>query len=341
MLTPAGAGRPGRDPAVLPRLPGAGRPALHAGVPAGADLQAHPLSGVDEPACAGCCATRPGRSRPRSSCSPCCWWWRRASPGSPSTRPSREVFASILDAMWWAIVTMTTVGYGDMVPVTPLGKLVGGLIAVIGLGMVALPAGLLASGFSEQLHQRRREFEARGRAASSPDGAISPRKATGSRSCATGSASPITRPRRSCACSRTPRATAAARIAAARGRRRNGPAPVRPDRSPGRVRDRPPASGGLEADLGDLLDRARHRGLDLELARIHSRMCISARLQPAVDRDHVARQRIGGIAQRPRQRRADQARTPARGRPAWPAPPSRRSPSRVSAARSMPRKTGR
>ena len=70
-----------------------------------------------------------------------------------------EVFASVPDAMWWAIVTMTTVGYGDMVPVTPLGKFVGGVIAIIGLGMVALPAGMLASGFSEQLHQRRREFE--------------------------------------------------------------------------------------------------------------------------------------------------------------------------------------
>lgn len=70
-----------------------------------------------------------------------------------------QVFASIPDAMWWAIVTMTTVGYGDMVPVTPFGKLVGGVIAVIGLGMVALPAGLLASGFSEQLRRRRREFE--------------------------------------------------------------------------------------------------------------------------------------------------------------------------------------
>lgn len=70
-----------------------------------------------------------------------------------------QVFGSIPDAMWWAIVTMTTVGYGDMVPVTPLGKVIGGLIAIIGLGMVALPAGMLASGFSEQLHQRRREFE--------------------------------------------------------------------------------------------------------------------------------------------------------------------------------------
>jgi voltage-gated potassium channel len=69
------------------------------------------------------------------------------------------VFASIPDAMWWAIVTMTTVGYGDMVPVTTLGKVIGGVIAVIGLGMVALPAGLLAAGFSEQLHQRKRAFE--------------------------------------------------------------------------------------------------------------------------------------------------------------------------------------
>ena len=71
-----------------------------------------------------------------------------------------EKFGSIPDAMYWAITTMTTVGYGDVVPVTPWGKLLAGAIGVIGIGMVALPAGLLASGFSEQLHQRRREFEA-------------------------------------------------------------------------------------------------------------------------------------------------------------------------------------
>ena len=69
-----------------------------------------------------------------------------------------RVFASIPDAMWWAIVTMTTVGYGDVVPVTVAGKMIGSVIAIIGLGMVALPAGLLASGFSDQLHQRRRAF---------------------------------------------------------------------------------------------------------------------------------------------------------------------------------------
>jgi voltage-gated potassium channel len=70
-----------------------------------------------------------------------------------------EKFGSIPDAMYWAITTMTTVGYGDVVPVTPWGKLLAGAIGVIGIGMVALPAGLLASGFSDQLHQRRREFE--------------------------------------------------------------------------------------------------------------------------------------------------------------------------------------
>jgi len=71
-----------------------------------------------------------------------------------------ENFGSIPAAMYWAIVTMTTVGYGDVVPVTALGKLLAAIIGLIGVGMVALPAGLLASGFSQQLHERRREFEA-------------------------------------------------------------------------------------------------------------------------------------------------------------------------------------
>ncbi|KKO45367.1 Ion transport protein [Arsukibacterium ikkense] len=70
-----------------------------------------------------------------------------------------EHFSSIPQAMWWSLVTLTTVGYGDVTPVTGLGRLFGGLITIVGIGMVALPAGILASGFSEQLSRRRQFFQ--------------------------------------------------------------------------------------------------------------------------------------------------------------------------------------
>lgn len=69
-----------------------------------------------------------------------------------------DKFGSIPDAMWWAITTLTTVGYGDVTPITPWGKFFGGTITLLGMGMVALPAGILASSFSEQAHQRRETF---------------------------------------------------------------------------------------------------------------------------------------------------------------------------------------
>ena len=71
-----------------------------------------------------------------------------------------EAFGTIPDALWWAVITMTTVGFGDVVPITPAGRVIGGVIAVIGIGMVALPAGLLAAAFSEQIHLRDQRFEA-------------------------------------------------------------------------------------------------------------------------------------------------------------------------------------
>lgn len=72
-----------------------------------------------------------------------------------------DKFGSIPDAMWWAMATLTTVGYGDVVPITGLGKLFGGFITLIGMGMVALPAGILASGFANQFARRRLQYEER------------------------------------------------------------------------------------------------------------------------------------------------------------------------------------
>ena len=69
-----------------------------------------------------------------------------------------EVFRSIPASMWWTMVTLTTVGYGDVVPVTSLGRVMGAVIMLLGIGMVALPAGMLASRFSDELHQRREDF---------------------------------------------------------------------------------------------------------------------------------------------------------------------------------------
>lgn len=59
-----------------------------------------------------------------------------------------RAFSSIPATMWWAVASLTTVGYGDIYPITPLGKLLAAVSAILGVGLVALPAGILASGFS-------------------------------------------------------------------------------------------------------------------------------------------------------------------------------------------------
>lgn len=77
-------------------------------------------------------------------------------------RQSQPVdFGSIPAAMWWAFVTLTTVGYGDVTPITVGGKIFGALITVIGVGMVALPTGILASGFARQIRLRDEQYEAK------------------------------------------------------------------------------------------------------------------------------------------------------------------------------------
>lgn len=66
-----------------------------------------------------------------------------------------EVFSDIPSTMWWAVATMTTVGYGDTYPVTPAGKVLGGLVAILGIAFFALPAGILGSGFVDEVQQAR------------------------------------------------------------------------------------------------------------------------------------------------------------------------------------------
>ena len=67
-----------------------------------------------------------------------------------------EVFGSIPSSAWWALATLTTIGYGDVVPITAIGRVFGGIIMVFGLGMFALPIGIIATGFSHEAN--RREF---------------------------------------------------------------------------------------------------------------------------------------------------------------------------------------
>ena len=82
-------------------------------------------------------------------------------------------FGSIPAAMWWAFATLTTVGYGDVTPLTVGGKIFGAAITVVGLGMVALPTGILASGFAQQLKCRADAYKASAEAAWD-DGVLTP-----------------------------------------------------------------------------------------------------------------------------------------------------------------------
>jgi len=65
-----------------------------------------------------------------------------------------EAFASVPHAMWWGLATLTTVGYGDVTPVTAIGRIMGGFVTIIGVGMFALPAAILASGYTREFRRR-------------------------------------------------------------------------------------------------------------------------------------------------------------------------------------------
>ena len=69
-----------------------------------------------------------------------------------TVQPDR--LGSIPAAMWWAVATLTTVGYGDVTPATTLGKMIGAIVMIMGVGMFALPIAIIASGFADEIHRR-------------------------------------------------------------------------------------------------------------------------------------------------------------------------------------------
>lgn len=70
-----------------------------------------------------------------------------------------EKFGSIPQAMWWAIVTLTSVGYGDVTPITSLGKIFGSVIIILGILTVALPSGILAAAFTDFTRKNQKKYE--------------------------------------------------------------------------------------------------------------------------------------------------------------------------------------
>lgn len=68
-----------------------------------------------------------------------------------------ENFPNIFSSFWWAVATLTTVGYGDIYPITGWGKFLSGIIALLGIGLVALPTGIISSGFMKEIHKNKKK----------------------------------------------------------------------------------------------------------------------------------------------------------------------------------------
>jgi len=66
-----------------------------------------------------------------------------------------DEFGSIPRALWWSVITLTTVGYGDAAPITPMGKVFASMVALSGIALVAMPTGIIAAAFSEAMQRRR------------------------------------------------------------------------------------------------------------------------------------------------------------------------------------------
>ncbi|MBQ3657040.1 MAG: ion transporter [Bacteroidales bacterium] len=85
-----------------------------------------------------------------------------------------DKFPNVLGCFWWALVTMTTIGYGDVFPITPMGKIIGSLMAFLGIGLVAMPTGIISAGFLEKISEKKREErEKKEKEKEKPEGNIS------------------------------------------------------------------------------------------------------------------------------------------------------------------------
>ena len=72
-------------------------------------------------------------------------------------KAQQEQFPNVLSCLWWAVVTMTTIGYGDVYPVTVAGKVIGSIMALLGIGLVAMPTGIISAGFMEKVNERKEQ----------------------------------------------------------------------------------------------------------------------------------------------------------------------------------------
>ena len=70
-----------------------------------------------------------------------------------------EAFGIIGDGLWWSIVAFTTVVYGDLYPITPLGRILSSIISLVGIAMIALPTGIMSSAFMNVMQKKRKEKE--------------------------------------------------------------------------------------------------------------------------------------------------------------------------------------
>lgn len=71
------------------------------------------------------------------------------------------VFENALSGLWWAVATLTTVGYGDIYPITVFGQIIGAIVALLGIGLVAIPTGIISAGFIENISENKKSKEER------------------------------------------------------------------------------------------------------------------------------------------------------------------------------------